>query len=636
MVVVGNNSKTSLTLHVGTNCGRNQATMSQDFPSQPNQAPNQSLSEMLQGMLTAHENMSGGGSVQETDSFVVDNAESDDEHVLPAANEEAVPPQQSSGNEDVILALLREVGSQIERVNDNNQDFPLEQNTSSAYENRVTKSGYTLPAFDLLRAPDVVVNDEQVRLELADKQLSLLRAFQFFGIEVTPADITRKANITRYEFRPHKGVQVKSITALRQELKAATRSTLINILAPVPGKDTIGIEIENEDKSPVYLRELIQSGQFQSPKLRIPVALGRDMHDNPVISDLASMRHLLMSGTTGSGKSICISSLIISLLYKFSPDDLKLILIDPKAVEMQFFKRLPHLACPIATNASQAIGALRWAVSEVEHRYKLFGKIGVRNLDNYHTAVPSYISEEELLNDDDDSEMDWVDKILFDFERKLPIKLPYVVIVIDGLLTLMSTAPDELLDYIARLAQKAHAAGIYLVVSTLPPRRNALSGAILSNIVGRIAFQMTSALDSRIVFNRIGAENLNGKGDMLFAPAGGTGEMVHIQGAFVSDNEISAVVKHCAKQGTPSWLEDSFAVDNSLGRISTTDVDEQLYSRCVNLVVTERRASTSLLQRRFSIGYGQAAKIMDMMEARGVISPPQGVTRERKVLIDEP
>ncbi len=590
-------------------------------------------------MLTEHESACENGTQPEPESFHLDEAKSDDRHIFLAANEDAIPPQQPSGNEDAILPLLREVENQIEVVKDNSHDIPLEQNTNSSYESLESESGYPLPAYDLLRAPDVIVTDEQVRLELADKQLSLLRAFQFFGIEVTPADITRKANITRYEFRPDKRVQVKSITALRQELKAATRSTLINILAPVPGKDTIGIEIENEDKSPVYLRELIQSEQFQSTKLRIPIALGRDMYGQTIISDLASMRHLIMSGTTGSGKSICISSLIISLLYKFSPDDLKLILIDPKAVEMQFFKHLPHLACPIATNASQAIGALRWAVNEVEHRYKLFGKIGVRNLDDYHAVVPSHVIEDELLNDDNASEMDWVDKILFDFERKLPLKLPYVVIIIDGLLTLLSTAPDELQDYIARLAQKAHAAGICLVVSTLPPRRNVISGSILSNIVGRIAFQVTSPLDSRIILNRAEAENLNGKGDMLFAPKGGTGELVRMQGAFVSDNEIIAVVKHCSRYANQSFIENtnvSLYSDNG-GRITAVTcsvVDEKLYTQCVNLVVTERKASTSLLQRRFSIGYGLAAKIMDKMEQRGIVSPPQGVTRARIVLVD--
>ncbi len=590
-------------------------------------------------MLTEHESVCEDGTQPEPKSFHLDGAKSDDGHIFLAANAEAITPQQPSENEDAILPLLREVENQIEVVKDNYHDIPLEQNTNSSYENRESESGYTLPAYDLLHAPDIIVNDEHVRLEVADKQLSLIRALQFFGIEVTPADITRKPNITLYEFRIGKGVRLKSITALRSELEAATSSTSINILAPVPGKDTIGIEVENEDKLPVCLRELIQSEQFQSTKFRIPVALGRDTHGQPIISDLASVRHLLMSGTTGSGKSICISSLILSLLYKFSPDDLKLILIDPKAVEMQFFKRLPHLACPIATNAGQAIGALRWAFNEVEHRYKLFGKIGVRNLDDYHAAVPSYVIEEELLNEDDESEMDWADKILFDFERKLPIKLPYIVIVIDGLLTLLSTAPDELQDYIARLAQKAHAAGIYLVVSTLPPRRNVVSGSILSNIVGRIAFQVTSPLDSRIILNRAGAENLNGKGDMLFAPKGGSGELVRTQGAFVSDNEIIAVVKHCTRYANQSFIENANGTsysDNG-GRITAvtcSEVDEKLYTQCVNLVVTERKASTSLLQRRFSIGYGLAAKIMDKMEQRGIVSPPQGVTRARIVLVD--
>ncbi len=539
-------------------------------------------------------------------------------------------------------------------------------------DERPQEADYPLPPYELLTFhPSSAEHDEEARLEMAQTQQDIARTLENFGIEVTPGDITRGPSITRYEFYPPKGLRVNRITNLSKELKLATCSTSINILAPVPGKGTVGIELANNVKSPVYLRELLQDAAFRSPKLRIPVALGKDVYGHNVIGDLAAMPHTLVAGTTGSGKSVCINSMIISMLYKFRPDELKLILVDPKVVEMQPYKRLPHLACPVVTSAGRVISTLRWAVNEMEHRYKLFSKIGVRNFEDYNTHACEYVPEEEPL-ESGEVDREWVERFAADIERQaeeeipladedeevqgeldfdegndIPLHLPYIVIIIDELADLMMMVKEDLENYIARLTQKARAAGIHLVVATQTPRSNVVTGIIKANIPSRIAFKVASPLDSRIILDTTGAENLLGMGDFLFVPPGGITRMARAQGAFVSDDEVSAVVKHCsqyAKQNFDQAViseieggEEGGSSDNG-GRLAKggNDVDDELYTRCVNLVVTERKASTSLLQRRFSIGYGRAAKIMDMMEQRGVIGPNMGASRPREVLVDAP
>ncbi len=537
---------------------------------------------------------------------------------------------------------------------------------------RSQEADYPLPPYGLLSyEPMSAEHSEEARAEMMEMQQRIIQSLSQFKIPVTAGDITRGPSITRYEFYPPNGLRVNRITNLSNELMLSTCSKSINILAPVPGKDTVGIELANTVKTPVYLRELLQDAAFRSPKLRIPVALGKDVYGNTVIGDLAAMPHTLVAGTTGSGKSVCINSMIISMLYKFRPDELKLILVDPKVVEMQPYKRLPHLACPVVTNPGRVISALRWAVNEMEHRYKLFSKIGVRNFEDYNAHACEYIPEEEPLEAEDAPDSKWIENFASEIERQgeeevplseideqgefdfedddnIPLHLPYIVIIIDELADLMMMVKEDLENYIARLTQKARAAGIHLVVATQTPRSNVVTGIIKANIPSRIAFKVASPLDSRIILDTTGAENLLGKGDFLFLPPGGITRMTRAQGAFVSDDEVAAVVKHCARhakqnfdQGVLSEMENGDGAPNADngGRIAGkagSDEDDELYTRCVNLVVTERKASTSLLQRRFSIGYGRTAKIMDMMEERGVISSPQGATRAREVLVDAP
>lgn len=537
-------------------------------------------------------------------------------------------------------------------------------------DTRVQYEDYPLPPYALLKFEPVSQEvTEAAQREMMDVQQRIIETLDTFKITVEPGDITRGPSITRYEFYPPRGLRVNRIAALDKDIMMATSSKSVNILAPIPGKNTVGIELENSQKSPVYLRELLQSDNFNNPKLRIPVALGKDVYGNAVIGDLAAMPHTLVAGTTGSGKSVCINSMILSMLYKFRPEELKLILVDPKVVEMQPYRKLPHLICPVVTQPGRVIGALRWAVNEMERRYRLFSQVGVRNFEDFnnreddgpidepeedvegpidYAAIEAMASEIERQAEDEvplgEEKQDEFD---FDDPEPIPLKLPYIVIIIDELADLMMVVKEDLENYIARLTQKARAAGIHLVAATQTPRANVVTGTIKANIPSRIAFRVASPLDSRIILDTAGAENLLGKGDSLFLPPGGITKMTRVQGAFVSDAEIAKIIAHCAahakqkfEQGVAAEMDNAEGgspnADNG-GRIGTknmNDEDAELYTRCVQLVVTERKASTSLLQRRFSIGYGRAAKIMDMMEENGVISAPSGATRAREVLVD--
>ena len=549
---------------------------------------------------------------------------------------------------------------------------------------RAESPDYPLPPYDLLEykpvSPEVL---EAAEAEMAEMQRKIIDTLDSFKIQLTPGPITRGPSFTRYEFYPPSGLRVKKLLTYDKDLMASTSSKSVNILAPIPGKNTIGVELENLSKSPVYLRELLQSKEFNSPKHRIPVALGKDVYGTPVIGDLAAMPHTLVAGTTGSGKSVCINSMILSMLYKFRPDELRLVLVDPKCVEMQPYRKLPHLACPVVTNPPRVIGALRWAVNEMEHRYRLFSKLGVRNFEDFNardiTKDPGYYRDEEEETYDEDEEEairrgeELADEILASNESRggeiekeqgeldlydeedgpAPEKLPYVVIIIDELADLMQQVKDDLENYIARLTQKARAAGIHLVAATQTPRRDVVTGLIKANIPSRIAFRVASGTDSRVILDTIGAENLLGKGDCLFLPPGGITKMTRAQGAFVTDAEIASIIAFCASHASQKFdqavnaemnnAENAASAANGggdnggrIGGAAMSDADSELLTRCISLVVTERKASTSLLQRRFSIGYGKAAKIMDMMEERGIISPAQGPTRAREVLVDAP
>ena len=383
---------------------------------------------------------------------------------------------------------------------------------------------------------------------------------------------------------------------------------------------TVEEKLEDANKEQVCLRELLQSPEFRNPDLRIPVALGKDVHGNPVIRDLSAMPHVLVAGSDGFEKFACINNILVSVLSQFRPDELRLVLVDTREIDMPFYKKLPHLAVPVVEDPANAIEVLRWTVDEVGRRYELFSAIGVRTLRDYN-ALPAE-------------------------DESMPVHLPYIIIVIGELFDLILENKEELEMLICRFTQKACGAGMHLIVATQMPTTHIVSDTIKANLPSRIALKVSGQSESRVILDEVGAENLLGGGDMLFMPYSGPSEMVRVRGAFVSDEEITAIVDRCAASDEQRFIQsavDAMTSEKAGDDEDSTDfsepdveVDEDLYTRCVKLVATERKVSISLLQRRFTIGSGKAAKIMDMMEERGVISPAEGPRRLRKILIEQP
>lgn len=520
----------------------------------------------------------------------------------------------------------------------------------TGYEN------YELPGFDLLDIDETVEAPEANREELLYTQKTIIDTLQAFGIEVTAGDITRGPTITRYEIYPSTGLRVSRISQLEADLARATCAERINILAPIPGKDTVGIEIANSQKVAVPLHELLHDPEFRSAKKKIPLALGKDVYGKTVIGDLAAMPHCLVAGATGSGKSVCINSIIASMLFKFGPDELRFIMVDPKVVEMQMYNRLPHLVVPVVTDPKKTVAALKWVVNEMEKRYRIFAKEGVRNFDSFNSrprpekeVVIEPEPEPELPVDDETiesiamalesgelgAEADLEDDDAMLFEDRIPDKFPYIVVLIDELADLMQTAPADVEMCIARIAQKARAAGIHLIIATQTPRADVVTGIIKANIPCRIAFQVSSALDSRVILDTKGADKLVGKGDMLYLPPG-SAKLERAQGAFVTDQEIERIIDHCAKQGAPRFETDIQASINSEDGDGEDDdvsqADEELIMKCIEVVRQEQKASTSLLQRRLRLGYTRAARMVDILEQRGIVGPGEGA-KAREVFL---
>jgi S-DNA-T family DNA segregation ATPase FtsK/SpoIIIE len=520
---------------------------------------------------------------------------------------------------------------------------------------------YELPGFDLLEFDEENdVEPEDFSEELLATQTMIIETCRAFGVEVTAGDITRGPTITRYEIYPAIGLRVSRITQLEADLARATKAERINILAPIPGKDTVGIEIANDDRVAVALRELLQDESFRSSKRKIPLALGKDVYGNTVVGDLAAMPHCLVAGATGAGKSVCINSIITSILYKFGPDELRFIMIDPKVVEMQVYAKLPHLVVPVVTDPKRVVGALNWCVNEMERRYKIFAKLGVRNFDSFNSRVRN---EEEVLTPEEQEDLDSIvdeeavesmakafedgdlgptaseDDEVHEDDLEVPDRFPYIVVIIDELADLMQTAPADVEGAIARIAQKARAAGIHLIVATQTPRADVVTGIIKANIPSRIAFQVSSSLDSRVILDNKGAEKLVGKGDMLFLPPG-SAKLERAQGAFVSDEEVEQIVNFCANQTEQRFEEsiqkviESGGSDGDGGGEEVSDADEEALERCMEVLRAEGKASTSLLQRRLRLGYTRAARMIDILEARGIVGPADGA-KPREVLIPD-
>jgi DNA segregation ATPase FtsK/SpoIIIE, S-DNA-T family len=507
---------------------------------------------------------------------------------------------------------------------------------------------YILPGIDLLEEHSLEARTAADPSELQEVQQILIETLAQFGIAVAPGDITKGPTITRYEVYPAKGVRVDKIVSLERDLARATSAERINILAPIPGKDTVGIELANTRKVTVKLRELFQSTDWDTAKehARIPLALGKDVYGKTIIADLAQMPHLLVAGTTGSGKSVCINALIASMLFRFTPEEMRLVIIDPKMVEMQAYQSLPHLEFQIVTDPKKVLLALRWLIDEMERRYRMFARAGVRNIVGFNArskkkiqkeldaeAVESGVSPDRARRSAETADATPT-KVPREGEEEVPDRIPYVVVIIDELADLMQTAPADVENAIARITQMARAAGIHVIVATQTPRADVITGVIKANIPSRIAFQVASKIDSRVILDENGAERLLGQGDMLYLPPGAS-RLIRAQGVLVTDNEIHALVEFISKQSPPAFdtamhekLQSTSAPEEEV-----TAEDEELVEKCIEIIRQEKRASTSLLQRRLRLGYTRAARIVDILEQRGILGPGEGA-KPREILVD--
>ena len=516
---------------------------------------------------------------------------------------------------------------------------------------------YTLPSLDLLESYDDESHQPADPSALQAVQKIILDTLAQFDIEASPGDITKGPTITRYEVYPAIGVRVERISALEKNLARATRAERINILAPIPGKDTVGIEIANSSKVKVSIRELFQSETWDSSKAALPLALGKDVYGNAIIADLAAMPHLLVAGATGSGKSVCINSIITSLIFKHTPETLRFIMIDPKVVEMQVYNDLPHLVTPVVTDSKKVLLALRWVVDEMEKRYAIFAKVGVKNISGFNARPKAEkeapVAEESSADENADSEarqeeispMETVEDAAEEQAQSestekpaddmiIPDRMPFIVVIVDELADLMQTAPADVEGAIARITQKARAAGIHMIVATQTPRSSVVTGVIKANIPSRIAFQVASGLDSRVILDANGAERLIGKGDMLYLPPG-SAKLTRAQGVLVTDEEIHRVVEALAAQGKPVF-EPSISAklsSNIMPEDEVTDEEEDLVDKCLEIIRQEKKASTSMLQRRLRLGYTRAARVVDILEQRGILGPKDGA-KDREILVD--
>ncbi|MEB9080367.1 DNA translocase FtsK, partial [Bacillus cereus] len=465
-----------------------------------------------------------------------------------------------------------------------------------------TPPTYTVPPLALLSIPQQSALDNTEWLE---EQKELLdTTFNNFHVGAHVINVSQGPAVTRFEVQPDPGVKVNKITNLSDDIKLSLAAKDIRIEAPIPGKSAIGIEVPNKESKPVFLREILRSPVFTKSESPLTVALGLDISGDPIVTDIRKMPHGLIAGATGSGKSVCINAILTSILYKAKPHEVKLMLIDPKMVELAPYNSVPHLVAPVITDVKAATAALKWAVEEMERRYELFAHAGARDLTRYNTIVS---------------------------EREIPGEtLPYIVIVIDELADLMMVAPGDVEEAICRIAQKARACGIHLLVATQRPSVDVITGLIKSNIPTRIAFTVSSQVDSRTIIDIGGAEKLLGRGDMLFL-GNGTSKPVRVQGVYVSDDEIEKTVDHVKKQMKPNYL---FKQEDLLAKTEQAESEDELFLDACQFVVEQGGASTSSVQRKFRIGYNRAARLIEEMESQGIISEGRG-TKPRDVLISE-
>ncbi|MFT8322756.1 MAG: DNA translocase FtsK [Bacillus sp. (in: firmicutes)] len=522
--------------------------------------------------------------------------------------EESKPKQASSkrGPLPFNVLMLNKDRQYIKKKSEQSKETSLEQKAPIA-ENKIAEKEekdipyYAFPSMDLLQPPILdVENADWIQEQKKVLNVTLTN----FNVQAKVVNVTQGPSVTRYEVQPEPGVKVSKITNLSDDLKLSLAAKDIRIEAPIPGKHTIGIEVPNHSSRPVLISEIIKSEEFKESASPLTVALGLDISGKPIVTDLRKMPHGLIAGATGSGKSVCINTMLVSLLYKSKPEELKLLLIDPKMVELAPFNHIPHLASPVITDVKAATAALKWAVEEMERRYELLAHSGVRDITKFNQLAEDH--------------------------KRYANKLPYIVIVIDELADLMMMAPADVEEAISRIAQKARACGIHLLIATQRPSVDVITGLIKANVPTRIAFSVSSQIDSRTVIDISGAEKLLGKGDMLFLE-NGTSKPVRLQGTFVSDEEIDDVVHHVRNEQKPEFL---FEQEELLKKVQMTEEEDELFYEACEFIIEQGGASTSSLQRRFKIGYNRAARLIDMMEKQAFISEAKG-TKPRDVLITE-
>jgi S-DNA-T family DNA segregation ATPase FtsK/SpoIIIE len=503
---------------------------------------------------------------------------------------------------------------------------------------------YVLPSLDLLEMPPPVAARTTNVVEDLKLNAEILRTtLQEFGIDVKVENVTKGPVVTLYEVVPAPGVKVEKITALSNNIALAMKAVTVRLLAPVPGKGTVGIEVPNPKSTIVYLRDTLESDEYKASKARIPIALGRDVAGNPIIGDLSEMPHLLVAGATGSGKTVCVNAILASLLFRFTPDDLRLLLIDPKVVEMQHYNVLPHLIVPVVTEAKKVPLALRYVINEMEKRFQILAKAGVRNIAAFNARPKQPIKPKKMEGEppgEPSAETEVEQEVLKievprDFDLIIPDKLPYIVIIIDELADLMLVAPADVENAIARLAQLARAVGIHMVLATQRPSVDVVTGVIKANFPARIAFQVASKQDSRVILDANGADKLLGKGDMLYLPPGAS-KLIRAQGVLVQDEEIKRIVDFIgqrAKTRFETEIHQKLSKSTVLPADLAEEEDEELVEQAMEVIRQTNRASVSILQRRLRIGYTRAARIMDLLEERGIVGPNKGA-EPRDILID--
>lgn len=481
---------------------------------------------------------------------------------------------------------------------------------------------YAKPSIAMLDPAPPCKVGESLTEQLRQTSVLLEKALQTHGIEARVTDVTRGPTITRFELEPAPGIKVSRFLALADDLALALKALGVRVEAPIPGKGRIGIELPNTDREPVVLRDLLESKAARRDRSKLALALGKDIAGEVMLADLTTMPHLLVAGATGSGKTVCIKSLLASLLFTRTPEELQLVLIDPKMVELSIFNDIPHLITPVVTDARKASTSLNWLIAEMEERYRLFAQLRVRNIEVYNESVDN--GEIEMPDAEDGTASESVDVIR---------KLPYIVCVIDELADLMMLARSEVEDAIMRLAQLARAVGIHLVIATQRPSVNVLTGVIKANFPVRIAFQVSSKVDSRCILDEMGAERLIGQGDMLYLPAGRSAP-TRIQGAFVSDAEMNRLISYLKTQAPPQYKDEIENFGKSMDSIEDlADQDDDLFDEAVRVVLETGQASISMVQRRLRVGYTRAARLIDLMELKGIVGPHLG-SKAREILVD--